>query len=83
MEGDECLASTMDKAALLPIGQNVGWAPDSVRILWISLPPPEAKLRFLGGHIHRLNTALPDLFRSSVADCEIMNFSYRGANLWL
>ena len=43
MEGDECLALSADKAVSLLIGQDVGWAPESVWILWISLPLPEAK----------------------------------------
>jgi len=43
MEQDVCLNSSADKAVSLLIGQDVGWAPESVWILWISLPLPEAK----------------------------------------
>jgi hypothetical protein len=43
MEGDENLALSAEKAASLLIGQDVGRAPESVWMLWISLPPPEAK----------------------------------------
>ena len=43
MEGDVCLTSSADKVVSLLIGQDVGWAPDLVWILWISLPLPEAK----------------------------------------
>jgi len=83
MEGDECLALSADKAVSLLIGQDVGWAPDLVWILWISLPLPEAKPRFIGGHIHSLNRTLPELSRSSVADREIVSSSYHGAPLRL
>ena len=72
MEGDECLALSADKAVSLLIGKDVGWAPESVWILWISLPLPEGKPQFLGGHIHSLNRTLPELSRSSVADRGIM-----------
>jgi len=54
----ECLALSADKAASLLIGQNVGWAPESVWILRISLPLPEAKPRFLGCHTQSLNRTM-------------------------
>ena len=80
MDGDESLALSADKVTSLIIRQVVCWAPESV---WITLPIPEAKPRFLRGHTHSLNRTLPELFRSSVADYEFMNSSYRGALLRL